>query len=59
MPAATFVVAFVDFLISFCILIAMMGWYQFPPGWPMVLLPVFVCLGLLASLGPVPLNHCA
>src|SRR5664279_4013600 len=44
-PAATVVVAFVDFLISFCILIVMMVWYQFVPGWQIVFLPVFVFLG--------------
>jgi lipopolysaccharide transport system permease protein len=31
-PTATFVIAFVDFLISFCLLAAMMVWYKFPPG---------------------------
>ena len=51
-PAATIVVAFVDFLISFCILIVLMVWYQFLPGWQMVLLPGFVLLAFLASLGP-------
>lgn len=51
-PAAAFGVAFMDFLISFCLLIAMMVWYHYPPGWQMALLPVFLCLGLLASLGP-------
>src|SRR6185312_4695876 len=51
-PAATIGVAFVDFLISFCILILLMAWYQFLPGWQMVLLPGFVLLAFLASLGP-------
>jgi len=51
-PAAAIAVAFVDFLISFFILIALMVWYQFLPGWQMTLLPVFVVLGFLASLGP-------
>ncbi len=32
-PAATLVTALVDFLISFVILIAMMIYYQFMPGW--------------------------
>ena len=31
-PIATIVVAFVDFLISFCILLALIGWYRFWPG---------------------------
>jgi len=51
-PAATLVTAFIDFLISFIILIGMMIYYQFPPGWHMLLLPCFIILALLASLGP-------
>ena len=51
-PASTLAVAFVDFLISFFILIVLMAWYQFAPGWRITLLPGFVLLGFLASLGP-------
>jgi lipopolysaccharide transport system permease protein len=51
-PAATLVTAFIDFLISFIILIGMMVYYQFAPGWQMLLLPFFIILALLASLGP-------
>lgn len=51
-PTATVVVAFVDFLISFVILIAMMIWYRFMPGWQILLLPGFVLIAFLASLGP-------
>ncbi len=51
-PAATLITAFVDFLISFVILIAMMIYYQFIPGWQIVLIPFFIILSLLASLGP-------
>lgn len=51
-PAATIVVALIDFLISFAILVAMMIWYQFLPGWQISLLPLFVVLAVLASLGP-------
>lgn len=51
-PAATIVVALVDFLISFSLLVAMMLWYQFVPGVQFVLLPLFVVLAFLASLGP-------
>ncbi|MBU1706068.1 ABC transporter permease [Patescibacteria group bacterium] len=51
-PAATLVTAFIDFLISFIILIGMMLFYQFAPGWQMLLLPLFIILALLASLGP-------
>jgi lipopolysaccharide transport system permease protein len=52
MPAATMITAFVDFIISFIILIGMMIYYQFAPGWHILLLPLFTILALLASLGP-------
>ncbi len=51
-PAAAVIVAFVDFLISFVILVGLMVWYQFAPGWPILLLPVFVAIAFMASLGP-------
>jgi lipopolysaccharide transport system permease protein len=51
-PTATIVVALVDFAISFGILIAMMVWYHFVPGWQILLLPIFVLMVVLASLGP-------
>ena len=51
-PTATVVVAFVDFLISFVILVGMMVWYRFVPDWHLLLLPAFVLLAFLASLGP-------
>src|SRR5947199_3045006 len=51
-PVATVVTAFVDFLISFALLLALMVYYQFSPGWNMLLLPAFILLALLASLGP-------
>lgn len=51
-PTATVVTAFVDFFISFIILLGMMVYYQFLPGWNLLLLPVFIILALLASLGP-------
>jgi len=51
-PAATQVTAFIDFLISFIILVGMMIYYQFAPEWQILLLPLFIILALLASLGP-------
>jgi lipopolysaccharide transport system permease protein len=51
-PAATLVTAFIDFLISFVILLGMMLWYRFLPGWQLLYLPFFILLALLASLGP-------
>lgn len=51
-PTAAIVVAFVDFLVSFSILLAMMVWYQFMPGWQILTLPLFVLMAFLAALGP-------
>jgi len=51
-PIATVVTAFVDFLISFVILVGMMLYYRYAPGWNILLLPLFILLALLASLGP-------
>lgn len=51
-PAATLVTALIDFLLSLVILAAMMAWYRFLPGWQIFLLPLFVVLALVASLGP-------
>jgi lipopolysaccharide transport system permease protein len=50
-PIAAVMVAFVDFLISFAILVTLMVWYQFMPGWQVLLLPVFVGIAFMASLG--------
>lgn len=51
-PTATVVVSFVDMMISFGILVALMIWYKFMPDWRILLLPMFVVVAFLASLGP-------
>jgi lipopolysaccharide transport system permease protein len=51
-PTATVVVSFVDFLITFSMLIVLLGWYRFLPSWQMLVLPGFIVLGFLASMGP-------
>jgi lipopolysaccharide transport system permease protein len=51
-PVATIVVAFVDFLISFGILLLLMGWYRFMPDWRILVLPIFTLLAFFASVGP-------
>ena len=51
-PIATVVVAFVDFLITFAILIGLFVWYRFLPSWHMIYLPLFTILAFLASIGP-------
>ena len=51
-PTATVVVAFIDFLISFGIMVVMMVWFRFWPGFNILLLPVLVVVAFLAALGP-------
>jgi lipopolysaccharide transport system permease protein len=51
-PTATIVVSLMDFVVSFFIFLTMMAWYQLLPGWKIFLLPIFLILGLLATLGP-------
>lgn len=51
-PASAVVVALVDFLFSFLILVALMAGYRFVPSWRILSLPVFICLAFLTSLGP-------
>lgn len=51
-PTAAVVVSFVDFLISFVILVGLMLWYGFLPEWQILTLPLFVVMAFLASLGP-------
>lgn len=50
-PAAAVIVAVVDFMISFIILVALMAWYNYMPSWHILTLPVFLLLGFLAALG--------
>jgi lipopolysaccharide transport system permease protein len=51
-PSSSAVVALVDFTINLTILLGLMAWYGFAPGWQIVCLPGFVALAVLASLGP-------
>ena len=50
-PSATVIVAVVDFLISFVILLGLMVWYQYLPNWHILTLPFFLLLGVFAALG--------
>ena len=50
-PAASVIVAGVDFLISFVILIGLMVWYQYVPDWHILTLPFFLLLAFFAALG--------
>jgi len=50
-PASSVVVSFVDFMVAGTILIGLMAWYNFVPTWRIVLLPVFITIAAVASLG--------
>lgn len=51
-PAASIGVAITDLLISLGLLAGLMAWHQFVPGWQIVLLPAWMVLAVIASLGP-------
>jgi len=51
-PCAAAIVALVDFMINLVVLFGLMWWFEYPPNWRMLLLPGFVGLSVLTSLGP-------
>jgi len=51
-PLSTMLVALIDFFVSLVILCGLMLWYGVAPGWQILLLPFFVLLTLLSSVGP-------
>jgi lipopolysaccharide transport system permease protein len=51
-PCAVAVVGLIDFAINLAVLFGLMLWYGYFPSWRMLLLPGFVGLAVLASLGP-------
>lgn len=51
-PTSSVIVSFVDFLISFAILIVLMAWYGWWPDWRILTLPLFVALAFLSAIGP-------
>ena len=50
-PLAAVVTSLVDFLITLGLLVLLMLWYGFAPGWQMLLLPAFVVLAFGLSIG--------
>ena len=50
-PMAAVMAAFVDFLISFAMLVGLMVWYAFMPGWQIMLLPFFTAVAFITSFG--------
>lgn len=51
MPAAAVFGTIVDFAITLAILLAMIVWYGFVPGWSILLTPLLLLLALMTSLG--------
>jgi lipopolysaccharide transport system permease protein len=50
-PSSSIITCFVDFLISFAILIMVMAYYRFMPTLNILLLPVFLVMAFTAALG--------
>ncbi len=50
-PTSSVIVCLVDFLISLAILGVLMIWYNFVPGWRILLLPLFLFLALTTAMG--------
>jgi lipopolysaccharide transport system permease protein len=50
-PTSAIIVSFVDFLISFAILVGLMVWYGYLPDWHILTLPLFVLMAFAAAMG--------
>lgn len=50
-PASAVIVSFVDFLVSGMILLGLMAWYNFVPGWRILALPLFILIAFAAAMG--------
>jgi lipopolysaccharide transport system permease protein len=50
-PSSSIITSFVDFLISTLIMVGLMLWYQFVPGWRLLTLPLFIAVAFAAAMG--------
>ncbi len=50
-PASSVITSLVDFAITFGMMLLMMLWYQFVPGWEIVFLPFFILLVFICAFG--------
>ncbi len=50
-PASSIIVSFIDFLISFVILIVLFFWYHFIPDYRILFLPLFLILATVTAMG--------
>ena len=51
-PVSAVIVCFVDFIISFVIMLGVMAWYSFIPDIKIFLMPLFLLLAIFAAIGP-------
>lgn len=50
-PTSAVIVSFVDFMISGIILLGLMAWYNYVPGWQILTLPLFIGIAFAAAMG--------
>jgi lipopolysaccharide transport system permease protein len=50
-PASSIITSFIDFLISFIIMIGLMVFYNFMPSWQIIFIPIFIIIAFMASFG--------
>lgn len=50
-PTSSIITSLVDFFLSFVILLGLMVYFQFPPTWNMLFLPVFLLIAILTAIG--------
>lgn len=51
-PAASSIVALIDFLVSLAVLFLLLAVFRYPPSWHIVFLPFLVVYAVLVALGP-------
>lgn len=50
-PSSAVITSFVDFLVSGVIMVGLMVWYRFVPGWHIITLPLFIAIAFAAAMG--------
>lgn len=50
-PASAVIVSLVDFLVAGMVLLGLMAWYNFVPGWRILTLPLFVLMAVAIAIG--------
>ena len=50
-PASSVITSFVDFAISFGLMLVLMAFYQYMPSWQIIFLPLFIILSFFTAFG--------